>query len=219
MKTVKIFRLISILCAVMLLLASCQSGSTVDSKEESESIFESTQTESVDETVQETSTEEVIVETTEEKIEFQGRVISCVYEDYYMYWDDIAVLIITYTPHFVGLPVFGLIGYNGRENPVLFCGNTQDNGYGEFDMYCFKDNRVYKSDETIKGMLHYNNVTKEFATLDENGTWNIYTYYSNHIIWLREEVNTPEGFEPITLTPTSCSPPPMVENIRSFIIY
>lgn len=159
-------------------------------------------------TVQESNHEEYVL---------KGCVISSIYEDYDMYWDDICVLIIAYTAHFDGMSEFGLIGYNGTENPVLFMGNTRENGYGEYDVYCFQDNRVYKSDETIKGKIYYNSETKEFATVEEDGLWNMYTYYSNHIIWLGEETNISEQFEPMILTSSNCSPPPMVENIREFI--
>ncbi len=154
--------------------------------------------------------------------QFSGRVITAVYESYEMEWDDISVIIIgslTYTDHYEGETEFALIGYRGSEEPLLLVGCTKEDGSGEYYAYCFDGNRVYQAEERLKGTLYYNWTTKEFAVEEDNQKWSIYTSWRNHIIWLREETSAPEGFERMPMTSKNCSPPPMEQNIRSFIFY
>lgn len=210
-------------CTVLLFLVSCRTGTSAkESDFFSEPIPSESEKDSSKET-QESFGESFSSESESFSAEgFQGRVIPAVYEDYDMGWDDTSVVIIgslTYTDHYEGETEFALIGYNGTENPLLIVGCTKESGDGEYYVYCFVGNRVYQAQERLKGTLYYNETTKEFAVLDENEVWNVYTYYSNHIVWLRGEDAMPDGFVLMTMTSKQCSPPPMEQNIRSFIFY
>lgn len=208
---------------MLLLLVSCRTGNSAkESDDSSEPISSGSEKDSSKE-ARESSGESLSSESEPfSDGSFQGQVIPAIYEEYDMGWEDTSVIIIgslTYTDHYEGETEFALIGYNGTENPLLIVGCTKDSGDGEYYVYCFAGNRVYQAEERLKGTLYYNETTKEFAVLDENQIWNIYTYYSNHIIWLRGEEAMPEGFALMPMTSKQCSPPPMEQNIRSFIFY